>query len=196
MVWSSADRNAERSRGANDLGPPVTSPEERRSVIRLRTASVMPIDCSVNGLPFGAITSAPALTQRLASGISEVMTISPWPARSAIQSSAASIPEPAAIRSISGSCGTRMKLAGDHADRQAVAGGDAVDFVFDRAGVGVDIDAGGVQDWRHRLGIWPGSADRASRCAWYSIGRRIARKTAPEQRLPRHFLRVPLSPEK
>ena len=39
--------------------------------MRLRTASVMPIDCSVNGLPFGAITSAPALTQRLASGMSE-----------------------------------------------------------------------------------------------------------------------------
>ena len=94
----------------NDFGPPVTSPDERRSVIRLRTASVMPIDCSVNGLPFGAITSAPALTQRLASGMSDVMTISPLPARSAIQSSAASMPEPAAMRSISGSCGTRMKL--------------------------------------------------------------------------------------
>jgi hypothetical protein len=26
-----------------------------------------------------------------------------------------------------------------------VAGGDTVDFVFDRAGVGVDIDAGGIQ---------------------------------------------------
>ena len=93
-----------------DLGPPVTSPDDRKSVIRLRTASVIPIDCSVNGLPFGAITSAPAFTQRLASGISEVMTISSFPARSAIQSSAASIPEPAAMRSISGSCGTRMKL--------------------------------------------------------------------------------------
>ena len=77
MVWSSVDRNVERSRGAKDFGPPVTSPDERRSVMRLRTASVMPIDCSVNGLPFGAITSAPALTQRLASGMSEVMTISP-----------------------------------------------------------------------------------------------------------------------
>jgi len=42
-----ADRNAERSRGAKDRGPPVTSPEERKSVIRLRTASVIPIDCSV-----------------------------------------------------------------------------------------------------------------------------------------------------
>ncbi len=73
MVWSSADRNAERSRGANDLGPPVTSPDDRRSVIRLRTASVIPMDCSVNGLPFGAITAAPALTQRLASGTSAVI---------------------------------------------------------------------------------------------------------------------------
>src|SRR5439155_10816516 len=56
MAWSSADKNAERSRGEYDFGPPVTSPDERRSVIRLRTASVMPMDCSVNGLPFGAIT--------------------------------------------------------------------------------------------------------------------------------------------
>src|SRR6202022_1459362 len=68
MVWSSADRNAERSRGANDLGPPVTSPDDRKSVIRLRTASVIPIDCSVNGLPLGAITSAPAFTPPLAAG--------------------------------------------------------------------------------------------------------------------------------
>ena len=41
--------------------------------MRLRTASVIPIDSSVNGLPFGAITSAPAFTQRLASGMSEVI---------------------------------------------------------------------------------------------------------------------------
>jgi hypothetical protein len=38
-----------------------------------------------------------------------------------------------------------------------MAGGDAVDFVFDRAGVGVDIDAGGVQEWRHRLGFRRGT---------------------------------------
>src|SRR4051794_19262099 len=30
---------------------------------------------------------------------------------------------------------------------------DAVDLVFNRAGVGVDIDACGVQDWRHWLGF-------------------------------------------
>ncbi len=84
----------------------------------------------MNGLPFGAITSAPAFTQRLASGMSEVMTISPGPARSAIQSSAASMPEPAAMRSISGSCGTRMKLPATTLTGKAVPGGDAVDFVL------------------------------------------------------------------
>jgi len=45
------------------------------------------------------------------------------------------------------------ELACDHADGQAMAGRDTVDLVFDRAGVGVDIDAGGVQSGRHRLGI-------------------------------------------
>src|SRR3984957_104799 len=34
-----------------------------------------------------------------------------------------------------------------------------------------------------------------SRCAWYSIGSGIASKTAAGTRLPRHFVRVPLSPE-
>src|ERR1035437_1571097 len=53
------------------------------------------------------------------------------------------------------------EIAGDHADGQVIAGGDAVDFVFDRTGVGVDIDAGGVQDGRHRLGIWSGNASCA-----------------------------------
>ena len=70
--WSGRARiGTPNGRAARTIcGPPVTSPDERRSVIRLRTASVMPIDCSVNGLPLGAITSAPAFTQRLASGIS------------------------------------------------------------------------------------------------------------------------------
>src|ERR1700686_3887286 len=34
-----------------------------------------------------------------------------------------------------------------------------------------------------------------SRCAWYPIGSGIASKTAAGTRLPRHFVRVPLSPE-
>jgi hypothetical protein len=52
------------------------------------------MDASVKGLPFGAITSAPAFTQRLASGMSAVTTIADGPARSAIQSSATSGPAP------------------------------------------------------------------------------------------------------
>ncbi len=162
MVWSSADRNAERSRGANDLGPPVTSPEERRSVIRLRTASVMPIDCSVNGLPFGAITSAPAFTQRLAKrniggdddiafagalGDPVVGGVHPGTRRDALDQRILRHPD---------------EIARDHADGQAVARGDAVDFVFDRAGVGVDIDAGGCSNLASSVGIWSGNAVGAS----------------------------------
>ena len=79
--------------------------------MRLRTARVIPIVCSVKVRPLGAITSAPAFTHRLANGMSAVITMSPDPARPAIQSSAASMPAPAATRSIIGSCGTRMKPA-------------------------------------------------------------------------------------
>ena len=151
MVWSSADRNAERSRGANDLGPPVTSPDERRSVMRLRTASVMPIDCSENGFPFGANLGAgfdAAAGQRDVGGDDDIAF-----------AGALGDPVVGGIHS-----GTRRdpldqgigrhpdEIAGHHADRQAMPGGNAVDFVFDRTGVGVDIDAGGgVQNGRHRL---------------------------------------------
>ena len=176
MVWSSADRNVERSRGAKDLGPPVTSPDERRSVIRLRTASVMPIDCSVNGLPFGAITSAPAFTQRLASGISEVMTISPLPG--AFRNPVVGGVHPGTRRDALDQRILRHpnEIAGDHADRQAVPGGDAVDFVLDRAGIGVDIDAGGAQNGRHRLGIFGWGSWGSSAGGAYPIGRKIASK--------------------
>ena len=40
------------------------------------------------------------------------------------------------------------EIARDHADRQAVPDRDAIDLVLHRAGVGIDIDAGGVQ-FRH-----------------------------------------------
>src|SRR6202034_974884 len=62
---SSAERNAERSRGANGFGPPVISPALRSESIRLRVASFMPIESLLKALPFGAMTSAPDLTQRL-----------------------------------------------------------------------------------------------------------------------------------
>ena len=94
MAWSSAERKLERSRGENGFGPPVISPALRSESIRLRVANVSPIESLVKARPFGAITSAPALMQRLASGTSAVMTMSPRPARSAIQLSASSVPVP------------------------------------------------------------------------------------------------------
>src|SRR5262245_44281038 len=56
MARSSADRKAERSFGVKGGGPPVTAPAERRSSIRLRVASVMPIESSVKLRPVGAST--------------------------------------------------------------------------------------------------------------------------------------------
>ena len=163
MVWSSADRNAERSRGANDFGPPVTSPDERRSVIRLRTASVMPIDCfrerlAVRRDHLGAGLDA-AARQRNIRGDDDIALarafrdpvvggVHPGTGRDALDQRILRHPD---------------ELPGDHADRQAMAGGDAVDLVLDRAGVGVDIDAGGVQIRRHRLRI---------------VGRRLSRSSA------------------
>jgi hypothetical protein len=138
MACSSADKNAERSREANDLGPPVTSPEERRSVIRLRTASVMPIDCSVNGLPFGAIGCNDDIAFARAFRNPVVGGVHAGAGCDALDLRILRHPD---------------ELACDHADRQAMPAGNAVDLVFDRAGIGVDIDAGGVQDGRHRLGF-------------------------------------------
>jgi hypothetical protein len=92
----------------NGFGPPVISPVARSSCMRSRVASAMPIAASVKARPLGAITAAPASTARCASGMSDVMTTSPAPARSAIQSSVASKPCPTTTRSISGSRGTIM----------------------------------------------------------------------------------------
>ena len=93
IAWSSADRKAERSRGENGFGPPVTAPAERRSSIRLRVASVRPMESSVKTRPFGAMTLAPAFTARLASGISAVTTILPGTARSAITATLTNLSE-------------------------------------------------------------------------------------------------------
>ena len=81
------------------------------------------------------------------------------------------------------------EIARDHADRQAVPDRDAIDLVLHRAGVGIDIDAGGVQ-FRHfrsvdRIGFGEVSRPRvvphrAEKCEENSAG----------TRLPRHFLRV------
>ena len=67
------------------------------------------MDCSVKTRPVGAMTLAPALTQRCASGTSVVTTTSPGPARSAIQSSARSRPSSTVTRSTNGVSGTRSQ---------------------------------------------------------------------------------------
>ena len=146
MAWSSAARKPERSRGENGFGPPVISPAERSESISLRVASVMPIESAVKRLPFGAITSAPALTARLASGTSAVMTISPAPARSAIQLSASSMPAPTDDPlTISHARGTAIGAVADdeHLQRRALARmalGDAIHLLLHRAGIGVDVE--------------------------------------------------------
>ena len=81
---SSADRNAERSRGPKGGGPDVVSPAERRSVIRFRVASAEPMFCGVHSCPFGDKTRAPIFTHLSASGRSCVTTTVCGLARSAI----------------------------------------------------------------------------------------------------------------
>ena len=71
-------------------------------------AKAMPMELSSNGLPVGPITVAPFFTQRPASGMSAVMTMSLEPARSTIQSSAISGPSSTITRSIMSLRGTFM----------------------------------------------------------------------------------------
>src|SRR5258708_37533103 len=66
------------------------------------------------------------------------------------------------------------EIAGHDADRQAMPERDAIDLVLDRAGVGVDIDAGGVQCAVFGLGF---SGICLSFRGWYSIAAKIASKT-------------------
>jgi hypothetical protein len=57
-------------------------------------------------------------------------------------------------------------------------GGNAVDFVFDRTGVGVDIDAGGgLQNGCHRCDFGRECRGAPFECAWYSISPGIASKS-------------------
>ena len=191
MVWSSADRKAERSRGANDRGPPVTSPDERRSVIRLRTASVMPIDCfgerlAVRRDHLGARFDA-AAGQRNIRGDDDIAL-------------AGALRDPVVGGVHAGTGGDALdqrilrhadEIARDHADGQAVPGGDAIDLVLHRAGVGVDIDAGGgfkSGTSGQAIGLDPVRSSRSARGT--PSARKNARKTAAGTRLPRHFLRV------
>ena len=143
-AWSSAARKLERSRGANGFGPLVIAPALRRLSIRLRVASVMPIESLVNARPFGAMTSAPAFTQRLASGTSAVTTMSPARAlRDPVVGLIHAGADDHALDKRIPRDGDRA--VGDDEDFELnaferVALGDAIDFLLHRAGVGVDVD--------------------------------------------------------
>src|SRR5690606_17740991 len=89
---SRACRKAERSLGPNGGGPEVATPMERRCSPTIRPARAEPMESGVKGWPLAFSAWAPALRQRSARGMSAVMTMSPGPARSAIQSSAMSGP--------------------------------------------------------------------------------------------------------
>ena len=78
----------------------------RKLDISSRLAIAMPIEEVVKGTPVLPITAAPAFRLRSASGISAVTTMSPGPARSAIQLSAASKPSLTTTSSMPGSRGT------------------------------------------------------------------------------------------
>ena len=104
----------------------------------------MPIESSVNGLPFGAIDDRAGLhgarRERHVGGDDDVAFAR---ARSAIQSSASSMPAATTTRSMNGSRGTAIGLLLTTTTLSAVALGDAIDLLLHRAGVGVDVDRDG-----------------------------------------------------
>src|SRR6185437_7448652 len=70
------------------------------------------------------------------------------------------------------------EIAGDDADGQAVPDRDAVDFILDRTGVGIDVDAGEFRIRRHQWFL-SGGWDRrrvvlhgAQKCEKYTLGTR------------------------
>ena len=98
------------------------------------------MESSENGLPFGAIATAPAFTARAASGMSCVTTIAP---------SCGALGDPVVGRIHAGGddhafdqriTRNRDRAVADDKDLQPVPFGDAIDFLLHRAGVGVDVD--------------------------------------------------------
>jgi hypothetical protein len=100
----------------------------------------MPIELSLKRFPFGAMTAAPDFTHRLARGMSDVTTIEPGPDRSAIQSSAASMPAPTTTTLNLRRTRDHDRAVRDNENCQPVASRDAIDLILHRTGVGVDKD--------------------------------------------------------
>ena len=147
---SNLDRNRDRSLGVIGAGPPVTAPPCRNSSIRSRVASVAPISASVNARPRGSRTRAPAAKQRAASGMSAVMTISPAP----LSRRSNHRPRKSQANDHFHEWSNRrpQRRVGDDFDREAVSTGDSIDFVLNRAGIGVHVNSQHVRDsW---LNLW------------------------------------------
>jgi hypothetical protein len=96
--------------GPNGGGPDVATPMDRRCSPTIRPARAVPMESGVKGWPFDFSAWAPAFRQRSASGISAVTTMSPGPARSAIQSSAMSGPASTTTCSIQAVRGVWIQL--------------------------------------------------------------------------------------
>ena len=173
IALSSALRKRERSCLVKGRPPPLISPASRSAVMRLRSASAVPIESSSNVRPSGVIARAPRSTQRAASGTSAVIAMSPGPTRSAIQSSARSRPSvyrhPAHARVVR----HPQPRIGDHPDAQSVAVGHAIHFVLHRTTIRIHVDLEHDQDPAADLAISTEQRDAGAQSPRHSrAGRR------------------------
>ena len=147
---SSALRKFERSRGPKALGPDVAWPVERRWSIRLRVARAMPIELSLKRFPFGAMTSAPDSTHRLASGMCDVTTIAPGPGPlgDPLVRGVRARPDDDPLNLLRPR--DHNRAVRDNENCQPVASRDAIDLILHRTGVGVDKD---TQRWSGRFHV-------------------------------------------
>ena len=86
-------------------------------------------------------------------------TIAPGPARSAIQSSAASGPAPTTTPLDPRRTRNQDRVVRDNENRQPVASGDAVDLILHRTGVGVDKDTQLRSGRAPHVGTWAKTDD-------------------------------------
>ncbi len=141
-----------RPQGAKGLGPRCRLSGRAQVVHQVARRQRHADELSLKRFPFGAMTSAPDFTHRLASGMSDVTTIAPGPARSAIQSSAASVlPCPPRRRAPQSPAHAGLRSGCLHNENcQPVASRDAIDLILHRTGVGVDKD---TQLWSDPLHV-------------------------------------------
>ncbi len=138
MARSSADRKAERSRCEKGLGPPVTAPADRKSSIRLRVASVMPIESSVKARPVGPSTDSTGLHGAASERDIGRDDDGTW--SRALRNPVIGLVHPLRHHNpfdqrIARHGNRRIR---DDKDLQPMPLGDAIDLRLDRAGIGID----------------------------------------------------------